>query len=237
MKTLGPAGVLAIIAATLPALSSIVLYVYLPTTADWLRSRHEAGLAIFVLGFALLAGLAIMPTYIQAALGGYAFGVWAGAPAGMAGIVLASVLGYEIAARVGRGRVDLLMERRPQWRAVRDALLGPRRGFGASLWTVILLRLPATPFAAVNLVLGSVGVPRGAVLLGTLVGMAPRSILAAALGAGVQQAFSKDAVAGPKWVIWVVAGVTAGVVLYLGHVGNKAIARLQAQGGQPGSPG
>ncbi len=242
-QRLGPAGPLALAAAIFPLVGSIFLYAYLPTTAAWLRDHGLQGLAVYLAGFVVLAGLALMPTYIQAALGGFAFGLAVGAPLAIGGFVGASWLGYEIARGASRQRVVSVIDENPKWRAVKEAFLGSSPGFWRSVGLVTLLRLPMTPFAAINLLLASVRVPRLPYLLGTLVGMAPRTVLAVFVGSGIHETFSKEAVkeAGPPWAMWVGVVVTGVIVLYLGQVGNQAIERVvkaQEAGGkdQPSTP-
>ena len=67
-------------------------------------------------------------------------------------------------------------------------------------------------------------------LLGTAVGMLPRTALAVVIGAGVHDALSKEALeeATPRWV-WVVGiAVTLGIVAIFGRIANKAIERVAA---------
>jgi len=240
-KRLGPAGPLALAAAVFPLVGSVLLYAYLPTTASWLRDHGLQGYAVYVVGFIVLAGLALMPTYIQAALGGYAFGLAMGAPLAVGGFLGASWQGYEIARTASRERVVKVIDEDPKWRAVKEAFLGSTPGFWRSVGLVTLLRLPMTPFAAINLLLASVRVPRLPYLLGTLVGMAPRTVLAVVVGSGIHDTFNKEtlAKAGPPWALWAGIVVTGVIVLYLGQVGNRAIERVvkaQESGGQPPDP-
>ncbi|MFZ4574742.1 MAG: hypothetical protein ACOYN0_10120, partial [Phycisphaerales bacterium] len=93
-KRLGPAGPLAVIALTLPALGGFLLLAKMSTVGSWLRDRGDSGVWIYISGFALAAGLAILPTYSLAALGGWAFGMQTGFLAALAGFTGASIIGY-----------------------------------------------------------------------------------------------------------------------------------------------
>ncbi len=194
---------------------------------------------MYSIAFALLGGFALLPTYAQSALGGFAFGVAWGIPAALLGFVGGAVIGYEIARRASGDRVMKLLNEKPQWRAVRDALAGPTRADGLpskhpflrTFGLVALLRLPPnSPFAITNLVMASVQVPRWPYILGTLVGMAPRTAAAVIIGAGVQE-FTKEKVVGavPTWAIMV--GIIL-MIVALGVVGllaNKVIAKVTKQ--------
>ena len=74
VRRLGLTGVLAVISATLPAVGFAVLAFSFNIVGPWLRDQEMLGRALYVLAFALTAGLAVLPTHIQAALGGWAFG-------------------------------------------------------------------------------------------------------------------------------------------------------------------
>ena len=71
-QKLGPAGVLALAASTLPPLGSIVLFSYITSISAWFRSHQETGPLLFALMFVPLGGLALLPTYATAALASWA---------------------------------------------------------------------------------------------------------------------------------------------------------------------
>jgi len=237
-KRLGPAGPIALAAVILPLVGWLVIPSNMDRIAPWLREHRAEGLAIYLAGFVLLTGLALMPTHLLAALGGFAFGMAWGVPASVLGFVLGAALGYEIARLASKGRVLQIIDDNPRWRAVKLALLGERQSFGRTLWMVTLTRLPLTPFAAVNLLHAGVGVARGPYLLGTLLGMTPRTVLAVFIGAGLGETFSPEAVksGSPAWVMWTGIAITGAVVMYVGHLASRAIDRLAAQQEQPEDP-
>lgn len=240
-RRLGWTGVLAMGALILPPLGSIVLFVTMGTTSEWLRSHGALGIAMYVVAFAVLAGLALLPTYAQSALGGFAFGVMWGAPAALAGFVGGAVIAYFISKRAAGDRVEKIIEEKPKWRAVRDALVGtrglpPARAFTKQLLMVSLLRLPPnSPFALTNLVMASVKIPMAPYVIGTAIGMFPRSTLAVVVGAGVQQALTREALdsSAPKWVWPVGIAVTLAIVALIGWIANRAIERVTRAQSQP----
>ncbi len=227
VKALGPANLLAIGALALPPLGGFVLLYYLNSVGDWLRGHEEAGVALYIAGFAVFSGLSLLPTYTTAILGGWAFGFGLGFPAALAGFLLGSLLAYGVCRAVARDRAERVIEQRPLWRAVRDALIGS--GFGRTLGIVALIRLPFnSPFAATNLVFASVKVPLGAYLLGTLVGMAPRTGLMVYLATQLKGAMAKDAVsATTPWWYWALGAVLfVVVVVVIASVAKRAVAKV-----------
>lgn len=245
-KRLGPAAILGLWSSVMPPLGAFgLLYAMAATNlGPWLRSHGLQGAAAYSWMFALLAGMSLLPTYMQSALGGFAFGITIGLPAALLGFAGGAVIGYEIALRASGDRVMKLMDERPKWRAVRDALAGTKvggggvevtPGFWKTLGMVALLRLPPnSPFALTNLVMASVRVPRLPFLLGTIVGMLPRSALAVVIGAGLSD-FSREALkkAAPGWV-WIASiAVAIAVVVVISSMASKAVAKFTA--GHPGA--
>jgi uncharacterized membrane protein YdjX (TVP38/TMEM64 family) len=239
VRSLGPTSVLAALALTLPPLGSIGLFLTMGITGPWLR-ENELGLLIYVAAFATLAGLALLPTYAQAALGGFAFGVVFGVPAALLGFAGAALIGYELARRFSGDRAERVIAQHPKWKAVRDGLLGRAReggphsnqGWVRTAGIVALLRLPPnSPFALTNLVMASVKVPRLPFAVGTVLGMAPRTTLAVVIGAGVNQLTRDDLdQAVPTWVVWVGIAVTLAVVLLVGVIASRAVKKMAAAG-------
>lgn len=212
---------MALIASTLPPLGSIVLFWNITPISQWLRSHAAAGPVLYTVAFVVLGALALMPTYAFALLGGWAFGFGVGYAAALAGFLGASALAYWIGS-VGSGdRVVTLLEENVRWRAVYDALL--RSGFGQTLFMVTLLRLPPnSPFAVTNLILSAAKTNLPAYLLGTLLGMAPRTGLAVYLGSHLSGEFRKPEVG---WLPWAGMAVALGVILIIGHVAKRAVER------------
>lgn len=218
LRRLGPAGPLALVSATLPMLGGFALLATLNPVGEWLKGHETTGWFLYIAGFALLAGLAVLPTYAQAVLGGWAFGVAAGFPAALLGFVGGALLGYAVARWASGNRVVELIEEHPRWRAVYDALL--RSGSAKTLVIVTLLRLPPnSPFAMTNLVLSATRVPLGIYLLATAIGMAPRTAVAVYI-ASTLKALSFDELQRP-WLL-----VTVAVLLVIGTIANRALARV-----------
>jgi len=215
-------------ATVLPAVGGFVLLARLPVVADWLQTHEEMGIFIYAGAIALLSGLALLPTYSQAALGGWAFGFAGGFPAAITGIVGGALIGRLIASRAASKNVMAMIEERPAWSAVRHALI--ERGWWRTLGLVTLIRLPPnSPFALTNLALGVTRVPALTVLIATLIGLAPRTALAVYLAASVKEQFTVEKP--PKLAMFLASAVlTVVIVIVIGKIAQNALAKIVSNG-------
>ncbi len=218
-RRLGPVGVLALVSVTFPLLGALALLWHRDGIAVWLTQHPGAGLWLYVGGFIALAGLALAPTHVQALLAGYVFHLATGVPAALAGFTGAALLGYVVARLVSGQRAVRIIAEQPKWKAVYDALLGA--GWWRTVGIVTLLRVPPnSPFALTNLVLAATRVPPLAYVLGTAVGMAPRTVMAVYLGSQLK---SLSDAGKPAWFFWVGVVLTLLVLAVLGHIISRAL--------------
>jgi len=236
-KLVGPAWILAIVWAVMPALVSIAMFVYINPIANWLKAQGSAGVWVFAAAFMVCTGLGLLPTYAQSILAGYAFGLVPGSLAAVLGFAGGSALGYTVARLIGGDRAMASIDANPKARVVRDALVGDRgveTRSAAVRWLrttgiVALVRLPPnSPFAVTNLVMASVKVPLSSFVVGTVLGMAPRTVLAVFIGSIIAGALTDEAMtnATPKWVIWAAGGALLVTVVVIGSIANRALRRL-----------
>ncbi|CAN5802829.1 hypothetical protein BH11PLA1_BH11PLA1_13810 [soil metagenome] len=235
-QRLGPASALAIGACVLPPLGSLLLFWRMNDAGNWIRAHGWEGAAVYTLAFALAAGLAFLPTYAASILGGWALGFALGFPAALVGFTGGALIGFGVARLAARERVERILAAQPRWRAVRDALV--RGGFLRSTAIITLVRLPPTsPFAIGNLVMASVKAPLGPFIIGTILGMAPRTAAVVWVATLLRQKLgdSADAQAIAKaggqvfdswWYIGIgIVGAFA-VVLILSHIARRTLARM-----------
>lgn len=172
---------LAIVSLVLPPLGAALLIGYLSTLGPWLQSHGAAGVALYVSGFAVFGGFALLPTYAPAILGGWAFGDAIGLPAALAGFLLASAINYAWAHRLSADHATRVLAEKPKWLAIRNALVGLSRW--RTTLVVALVRVPPnSPFALSNAAMAAAHVPVGPYLVGTLLGLAPRTAVAVRAG-------------------------------------------------------
>jgi uncharacterized membrane protein YdjX (TVP38/TMEM64 family) len=230
-RRLGAAGPLAIISGTLPPLGGFILIGSIGKVAPFLRAHPATGLVIYIAGFSLLAALALLPTYACSILGGWTFGFAVGFPASMTAFCGAALVAYLINSRAAGNRVLDIIHEHPKWEAVITSLLGC--GFWRSLWIIILLRLPPiSPFAAMNFIMGTTRAPLGAFLLGTAIGMAPRTgaVVWAASHASTLD-FKIDS--SETWLYLAGVIATLAAVTTIGHIATKAVHRVTAGAAAP----
>jgi len=222
---LGPAGPWALISATLPAIMGLLLvFVFIQDVGLWLREHETLGIALFILAFAITSGFALLPTFAQAVVGGWAFGLEVGFPAALLGFLGGSMIGYEMGRLTSGDRVVRIIDEHPKWKAVADTLV--HSGFVKTLLIVALLRAPPnSPFALTNLVLSATKTRRLPYFLGTATGMAPRTVAYVVIGRSAEE-LSREGIDKPTWMI--VGGIvsTIIVVVVIGWIANKAVTRV-----------
>ena len=238
-RQLGPAGPASVFAAIGPAIGGFVLLGSIGIVGKWLVERGPLGVVLYIGVFALTSGFAILPTYAQAALGGWAFGAVWGTAGAVAGLTGGAIIGCLLARSLGAQHVNSTIDRYPKAAIVRDALApathagsGPR-GWLKTLGVITLVRIPPnSPFALTNMLLGSLRLPLSGVIIGTVVGMVPRTALVAYVASLIEGEFNKDAAsaARPSWLFPVGIGVSLGVLFLLIALADRAIRRVGAMG-------
>jgi uncharacterized membrane protein YdjX (TVP38/TMEM64 family) len=237
LRRLGQLGPLALAAAILPPLGTLLLIATLEPVGAWLRAHGGLGVLVFVVAFAVCGGFALLPTYTPSLVGGWAFGLASGLAATLAGFALAATIGFALSRRLSGERLMDVLRDHPRGLAVHDAFV--RSGAWKALVVVALLRLPPnSPFAVTNLLLAASRVRYVPFLAGTIAGLAPRAAAAVAVGAGLARVdLDRPTQAG---AVFGGIAVTIGVAVALGWMANRALARVvptspspQPAGGRP----
>lgn len=229
VKRLGPAAVLGAVWAVLPALGGFAVLYYMSDISTYLREHQSLGFWLYVVIFIFSAGFGLLPTYSQAVLAGFAFGIGYGFVGALAGFTGAAMIGYVIARSVARERVEAEIATHPKARVVRDALVG--RSFWGTLGIATLVRLPPnSPFALSNLVLTGVGVPKRVYVLATLIGLSPRTFAAVYIGSQVSE---WSEVEKPKYLIIGGVVLTIVVLIIIGQIAQNALKKFAERSGEP----
>lgn len=232
---MGP-GVAALTIASLllPALGGFAAVGFATRLKPWVEEFGDSAWLLYAPLFALLTGCTLMPTYALSFCAGVFFGVERGSLVAVAGVIGGALLGYLWGVLVARKRVMQQIETDPRASAIRAAIID--RPMLAETGVVALLRFPPnSPFAFTNLVLSATGVRFGSFVLGTALGMTPRTVLAAWIG---RQAGSISEIAGATglWK-WIGLGVTIVVIAVLYQLFSrwaKAALSRRANGGRAG---
>ena len=221
---------LGIVWGTLPGVVGIMLLVQLQPVSETLRGRGPEGIALFTLLAALCSGVGILPTFSQAILGGWVFGFAWGAPASLVGFAGGALVGRAISLMVAGSAIQEMIDAKPRARVIRDALVNADQR--KTLLYVILLRLPPnSPFAFMNLALTGSGVRTVPYVIGTVVGLAPRTLVAAWFAAAASATGAEDLVhfAKSQGPVALMTGVAL-LALALGVLGIASKAALRRAG-------
>jgi uncharacterized membrane protein YdjX (TVP38/TMEM64 family) len=221
---------LGILWSTLPGIVGIMLLVQLQPVSESLRGRGPEGIALFTLLAALCSGVGILPTFSQAILGGWVFGFAWGAPAALAGFAGGAIVGRAISLMVAGSAIAQMIDAKPRSRVIRDALVNADQR--KTLLYVTLLRLPPnSPFAFMNLALTGSGVRTLPYIIGTVIGLAPRTLVAAWFAAAAASTGAEDLVAFAKsqGPVALLSGVAL-LALALGVLGYASKTALRRAG-------
>jgi uncharacterized membrane protein YdjX (TVP38/TMEM64 family) len=232
-KRLGPTGLVATAASFLPGATGTVILVYLPTLGDYLRDQGPVGAVLAGLSFVILGAAMLAPTFSFAALCGWSFGLAWGFPTALLAIVLAGYLNYVWVRLVARDRITDLLGKHPKADAVHKALLGGTPG--KTICIVTLLRLPpGFPFALGNVLLAATKVPLSQVMLGTFVGMIPRTFVVVS-SAAVLSSLSENIRTDPLTrLVWIALALLS--VAVIGWIGMKSLDRVTSKPNTPHPP-
>ena len=230
LRELGALGPLAAVSVVVPPIAGLLVLGTLTTVGPWLREHQAAGLAVYVGGFVLLGSFGLLPTYAQSVLGGWAFGFASGTAAALVGFTGAAALAYAVARVAAGNRIVDLVAGHARWHGVYRALLHSE--FWRALLIITLLRVPPNaPYAATNLTLGALAVPFTPYVLGTLIGLAPRT--AAIVYAASELSTLDFSDQRQRGMFLASLVVTVGVLAALGWMATQALRRVEALGSEP----
>ena len=172
---------------------------------DWVDGVGVAAAPVFIVLAALL-GAVLVPGPLLAGASGLLFGTWTGFFVTLASAVLCALVSLPVGARAARGS------------SVRDARLAAAARRRPVLAVTVQRLAPAIPDAPFNYAFGAAGLGAWPLVLGTLMGSAPRAFAYTALGDSVAHPWSP------------LAFVAAGVIVVTGVVGAVLVLRLRRAG-------
>lgn len=222
-------GVLGLLWVTFPPLAGFYILYDLANIAEFLRKDPEHGFWAYVAVFAVSAGLGLLPTYSQAFLGGWVFGLKMGLVGAIMGFTGGAAIGYMFSRMVTGESVDRWIEKHPKGRVIRDALA--RGSLPRTFLVITLLRLPpSSPFALTNFALGATRVPFWLAMLATPIGMLPRTavvcfLAAAAVSSGatnIMKVYKET----PSWAFFGGIAVSIAVIALIGWMAERALSQL-----------
>ena len=149
----------------------------------WVAANRGLAMVAFVAGYALAVAFSLPVGFFLTPSSGFLFGPWLGAALSAAGATL--------------GAVALFLAARTAFRDLFRARVGKRlkaleAGFARDdvAYLLFLRLLPAFPFWLTNVVAALLGMKLHRFALGTLIGIAPGTLVYASLGAGFGAMFA-----------------------------------------------
>ncbi|GJM23297.1 MAG: hypothetical protein DHS20C15_32120 [Planctomycetota bacterium] len=220
IREAGALGPLALFTVGMPALAIPILA---STHALWFEPMRSAGVS-FLPGFVVLgavcAGLSLVPTHAVSLVAGLLFGATLGSAVALFTVMLGAALGFGVSRRLLGDRLLSMWAQRPRAAAVHRALV--QRGARRTVSLTLLIRLsPVMPFAGTNLLLAAARMRWRDFLVGSSLGLAPRVLAVAILGAGLSELdFSQSLDRS-----WMFAGVLVTVVtlMLIGRWARRAL--------------
>ena len=215
-----------------PAIAGFVLIARLDLAAQWLGALGTSAIVVYAVFFAITSGLGLLPTYAQALAGGWIFGLGSGTVAALAGFTGGAIIGRLACTGIASGGLDGVFAQDKKADAVRTALLG--RGMLATTGIITLLRVPPnSPFALTNLALTACRAKWIPYIIGTAIGMSPRTAIVVGFGAaGASTGASSlgDMLAHGTHRWYLVGGIIVLmiVLVILARIGQLAIAKVHA---------
>jgi len=218
--------------ALLPALFGFLLLGSIGVAGDWLRDDMVRGAIVFAVLFAITSGLGLLPTYAQAVLGGWVFGLIGGVPLALAGFAGGALIGYGLTRVIGRDALAQRIAKHPKSDAISRALIG--RGAARTTAVVALLRCPPnSPFALTNLVMAGGGVRFVPFIIGTCLGMLPRTAVMVGVGAAGAATGARDlqALVRDKGAWFLIAAIASTIVvlMILSALSKRALVGIEAE--------
>lgn len=226
LRELNRVAFLSAAAAVVPIAISTMLLPVAPAAGNWLRDNWEIGAVVYVLFVWLVCGFALLPTNVIGILCGWAFGFPLGICLHMLGIIGAALISNFVLAPLAGNNFQDFLENHDKAKVLYKALL--RKNFRRTTLIITLLRLsPAMPFALTNLLMTAARVPLSSFLVGTFIGMLPRSSAVVFFGAGI----SVLDISEPFNLWMLVFGWIATIIsiIVIGYFSKKALARVTAE--------
>lgn len=232
LRAFGPAAPLLVAAMAVPLLGTAVLAATAPRWLPWVGDGPGSASCFVALGALATAGC-LLPTHATSLLAGFLFGAGTGSLLAWLLIVIGAALGHTLFRRLVGERATRALADSPRALVVHRALLG--RGFWRTVWLVALLRLsPVMPFGATNLLCSALGVGLPAVLVATMLGITPRAVGAAVIGAGLSEL--DWGAGGSVWSTGLAIVATVLAVVVIGRAARRALRQATtspATGGRP----
>ena len=161
------------------------------------RDHPLATVLIYVAVYAMVVGFSLPGALVMTLSGGFLFGMWEGAAAAVTGVTAGATAMF-LAARSAWGETL-------RARAIRAGGLLQRLEAGASrnafAYILTLRLIPGLPIWLVNVTAGLLRMRTASYLTATLMGVAPSTLVYAAIGSGLGRMFERGAKPNPTLLL------------------------------------
>jgi uncharacterized membrane protein YdjX (TVP38/TMEM64 family) len=229
LRELGPAAPWFAVAMVGPLLGSVLVAANVDSWRPWFGTDLGSAL-LFLFAGAFAAGACLLPTHVTSMVAGFVFGSVAGSLLAFLVALLAAVFGYVLWTPLVGERALRALADSPRGLAVHRVLLGVSTA--RAVYVIALLRLsPLLPFAATNLLLAAFGVRAKVFLPATMLGITPRVIAGALIGAGLAE-LDWSAASSP-WLTVLAIVATVAAVVVIGRLAARALRQAAALAPRP----
>ncbi|MBP6002512.1 MAG: TVP38/TMEM64 family protein [Pyrinomonadaceae bacterium] len=223
IRDLGYLTPVALVCTFMPIVGSTLLLMFIMPIGHWLRDNWEIGILVFLAGTLFFCGLALLPTNIIGIVSGWAFGFEVGLLVLMCGVIGSSFISFVINSRISGGHFPKVIEKYPRSTAIYKALL--KEDLKKTTMIIILLRMSVImPFALTNFLMAASRAPIRAFLIGTAVGMLPRSAAMVFIGSGLSELDLANGSETYLYLFGLVATIVSVAVIAV--ISRKALERL-----------
>lgn len=202
--------------------SLVTAWLYDGGGSMWLAGMSSTRMLVYFTITAALMGLGLTHTTFIALISGYFLG-WEGFAGTVAAYGLAAAANYRLATLIDRGALQRFIELFPKAEAVLRELRAE------SLQLIILVRLsPVLPFALMTFVLAAAGVNFQRFIVGSVLGMLPRTLFfywlgTRAAGLAALLAHPERTTQGQWLVVGLVLASGAGLFVLINHAVRRAL--------------
>ncbi len=224
IRELGKLTPIALLTTFLPMLGgwTLLLFFALPL-GNWLKENWEIGAGLYYLGIIVFCGLSLLPTNVIGIIGGWAFGFELGILLLILAVTSAATLSFLIHTRVVGETLPHVFEKHPKAQVIYEALV--KQNIRQTTLMIFLLRLsPAMPFALTNFLMASARVPLSGYIIGTFLGMLPRSSAVVLVGAGLSELNFDNSQ--EMWLILVGIVATIISIIFVSMIARRALERM-----------
>lgn len=223
LSDLNRVAILSAATAIVPIVISTLLLVFAPFAGSWLRENWQIGTLIYLLFVWLMCGFAVLPTNVVGILCGWAFGFPLGISLHMGAIVGAALISSFVLSPLVGNDFQVFLARHEKAKILHKALLD--KNSRRTTLVITLLRLsPAMPFALTNLLMTAARVPLSSFLIGTFIGMLPRSAAVVFFGAGLSELNLSEPF--NVWTFVFGIGATIISIIVISYFSKQALARM-----------